>query len=98
MYAAGNKTTFCFALIIPPEVFYKKGVLKKFAKLVGKHLSRSPFFKKVAVVRPATLSEKESPTQIFSCEFREAFKNTCFAEHLRMIALECGYLLEITDQ
>ena len=27
----------------PPEVFYKKGVLKNFAKFTGKHLYQSPF-------------------------------------------------------
>ena len=26
---------------------------------------------------------KETPAQVFSCEFCEAFKNTFFAEHLR---------------
>ena len=32
----------------PPEVFYKKGVLKNFAKFTGKHLCQSLFFNKVA--------------------------------------------------
>ena len=31
----------------PPEVFYKKGVLKSFAKFTGKHLCQTLFFKKV---------------------------------------------------
>ena len=31
-----------------PEVFYKKSVLRKFAKLLGKHLCQSLFFNKVA--------------------------------------------------
>ena len=31
-----------------PEVFYKKGVLRKFAKFTGKHLCQSLFFNKVA--------------------------------------------------
>ena len=26
---------------------------------------------------------KETPTEMFSCEFWEIFKNTCFVEHLR---------------
>ena len=31
-----------------PEVFYKKGVLRNFAKLTGKHLCQGLFFNKVA--------------------------------------------------
>ena len=31
-----------------PEVFYKKGVLRNFTKLTGKHLCQSLFFNKVA--------------------------------------------------
>ena len=29
---------------------------------------------------------KETPTQVFSCEYCEMFKNTCFKEQLRMAA------------
>ena len=32
----------------PPEVFYKKGVLRNFSKFTGKHLYQSLFFNKVA--------------------------------------------------
>ena len=32
----------------PPEVFCKKGALRHFAKLTGKHLSQSLFFNNVA--------------------------------------------------
>ena len=32
----------------PPEVFYKKGVLRNFIELTGKHLYQSVFFNKVA--------------------------------------------------
>ena len=31
-------------------------------------------------------SKKEAPTQLFSCEYCEIFKNTYFQEHLRMTA------------
>ena len=34
-------------LTLDPEVFYKKGVLKDFAKFIGKHLYQSFFFNKV---------------------------------------------------
>ena len=36
----------------PPEAFFKKGVLRNFAKFTGKHLWQSLFFNKVAVLRP----------------------------------------------
>ena len=29
------------------------------------------------------LLKKETPTQIFSCEFCKSFKDTCFIKHLR---------------
>ena len=32
----------------PPELFYKKGVLKNFAKFTGQHLCQCYFFNKVA--------------------------------------------------
>ena len=66
----------------PPEVFYKKVVLKNFAKLTGKHLCLSLFFNKDVGLRPATLIKKDTPAQMFSCEYYEVFKNTFFTEHL----------------
>ena len=47
------------------KVFCKKGALKYFTKLTGKHRCQSPFFIKV-----------ETLAQVFSCEFCEVFKNT----------------------
>ena len=41
----------------PPEVYYKKGVLKNFAKLTGKHLSQSLFSIKLQAP-PTTLLKK----------------------------------------
>ena len=40
------------------EVFYKKGVIKNFAKFTGKYLYQSLFFNKVAGPCPATLLRK----------------------------------------
>ena len=57
--------------------FCKKGVLENFAKFTGKHLCQSPFFNKVAGLRPATF-KKETLVQVFSYEFCEIFKNTFF--------------------
>ena len=36
----------------PPKMFYKKGVLRNFAKFTGKHLCQGLFFNKVAGLRP----------------------------------------------
>ena len=41
-----------------PEVFCKRGVLKNFTKLTGKHLCRSLFLNKVAGLRPANSLKK----------------------------------------
>ena len=57
----------------PPEVFYKKGVLKNFAKFTGKYLCQSLFFNKVAGV--CNSIKKGTLAQLFSCEFCEIFKN-----------------------
>ena len=56
-----------------PRYSIRKGVLKNFAKLTGKHLCQSLFFNKV---------KKETLSQVFSCEFCEISKNTFFTEHL----------------
>ena len=57
-----------------PEVFCEKGVLENFSKFTGKNLNRSLFFNKVG-------------GQVYSCEFREIFKNAFFIEHLRWLLL-----------
>ena len=49
----------------PPEVFYKKGVLKSFVKFTGKHLYHSLFFDKVAGLRLE---------QVFSCNFAKLLR------------------------
>ena len=59
-----------------PEVFRKKGVLRNFAKVIGKHLCQSLFFNKVTGLRSVTLFKKETLKQVFSCEFCEVSKNT----------------------
>ena len=55
------------------EVFCKKGILKNFAKPTQKHLCESLFFNKFVGLRPATLLKKDTPTQVFSCEFYKKF-------------------------
>ena len=59
----------------------KKGVLRNFVKLAGKHLCQSLFFNKVAN-GTCNIIKKETLAQEFSCEFCEISKNTFFTEHL----------------
>ena len=58
----------------PQRCSIKKPVLKNFTILTGKHLCWSLFWLKL---------RQETPTQVFSCEYCENFKNTYFGKHLR---------------
>ena len=51
------------------EVFYKKGVLRNFAKLTGKHLCQGLFFIKVASLRQPleSVSSKTRPMTLEYC-------------------------------
>ena len=60
-----------------PEVFYKKGALKIFAKFSGNFQADSCNF-----IKEKTL------VQAFSCEFCEISKNSNFIENLRTTASE----------
>ena len=62
-------------------MFYKKGVLKNFAKFTRKHLCLS-----LLQAEAYSFIKKETLAQVFSCEFYKIFKNTFLAEHLRMNA------------
>ena len=59
------------------QIFYKIDVVKNFLKFTGKHLCWSDF---------VTKSQKETPAQVFSCEFWEIFLKTLFTEHLQITA------------
>ena len=66
-----------------PEVFCRKGVLRNFTKIIGKHLSL--FFNKFAglglaeaLAQVCNFIKKETLAQVFSCEFCEFSKNTFF--------------------
>ena len=59
-------------------MFYKKGVLKNFAKFTGKQLCQSLFFNKVAGLRPPTLFKKRL--------WHWWFLDTFFREHVRATA------------
>ena len=55
------------------EVFCKRGVLRIFAKLTGKHLCRSLFFNKVAGLRSATSLKKRLLHRCFPVIFASTF-------------------------
>ena len=65
--------------------FWRYSVKNIFSKdiLTGKYLCWSLFFNKVA----SLFFNKEIPTQAFSCEFEEIFKETFPSEHLRWVFL-----------
>ena len=43
-------------------------------------------FNKAVGFQACNFIRKETPTQVFSCEYCEVFKNTSFEEHLQMAA------------
>ena len=47
----------------------KKGALRNFTKFIGKQLCQSLFFKKVAVLRPATLLKRRLRRRCFPANF-----------------------------
>ena len=67
------------------EVFYKKGVLRNFAKFSGKHLCQSLFLIKVAGLS-CNFIKKETVAQVFSCEFCEFYKNTFYVRTPLVVA------------
>ena len=68
------------------QMFFKIGVLKNFSIFTGKHLCWSLLLNKWQTFKSAALL-KETPTQLFSCEYCEIFKNTFFIEQLRWLLL-----------
>ena len=68
-----------------PEVFYKKGVLRNFAKFTGKLLPESLFNK--AADLPATLLKKRFWQRCFSVKFPKFLRTPFFTERLRWLLL-----------
>ena len=62
-------------------MFCKKVVFENFVKLTGKNLLVFLFLQACNVIK------KETPSQVFSCEFGEIFKNIFLIEHLRWLLL-----------
>ena len=68
-----------------PEMFYKKVVLKNFAKFTGKHLcqtGQSLSFNKVAGLRSATLLKMRPWHRCFSVTLARFLRTSFFKEHL----------------
>ena len=63
----------------------KKGVLRNFAKLTGKHLR--VFVNKVASLTPATLLKKTLWRRCFPANFAKFLRAPFFTEHLRWLLL-----------
>ena len=59
----------------------KKGVLKYFTKLVGKHLRQSFFLNEVAGLRPAILLKKRLWHRYFPVNFVKFLRAFFFTEH-----------------
>ena len=81
------RTTFFTDRSSCPEVFCKKGVLRNFAKLTGKHLCQNLFFNKVAGLRPATLLKISLWHKYFSVNFPKFLRTPFLTKHLRWLLL-----------
>ena len=68
-----------------PEVFCKKGVIRKFAKFTGKHLCQ----------KPATLLKKRLWHWCFPVNFTEFLRTRFYIEHLWWLLLFDSYLMFI---
>ena len=78
----------------PPDVFFKEGVLRNFAKFARKHLCQSLFFNKDAGLQlVCNFIKKETLAQVLSCEFCEISKNTFFKQHPWATASDNSYSL-----
>ena len=70
-----------------PQVFWKKGFLRNFAKFKGKHLCQSLFFNKSAGMRTATLLKKSLWYRCFPVNIAKFPRTPFFIEHLRWLLL-----------
>ena len=71
-----------------PYVFFKESCSEKFRNIHRKIFVLESLFNIVGDLQERYL--KETPIQVFSCEYCKIFKNTYFEEHLQMAALVCG--------
>ena len=78
-----------------PKVFQKKGVLRNFLKLTGKHLCQSLFFNNVAGLRPAILLKKETLHRCFSANFAKFLRTHFLTEHLQWLLLRAPNFVSV---
>ena len=78
-----------------PEVFFKKGLRRNFAKFTGKRLCLSFFFNKVAGLRPATFLKKRLCHRSCPVNFTKFLKAPFLKEHLWWLLLT---VLKFTKQ
>ena len=76
-----------------PEVFCKKGVLRNFAKFMGKHLRQSLYFNKVAGL---TLLKQRLWHKYFPVTFAKFLRTPFLTEYLRWLLLYMAILLLVT--
>ena len=65
----------------------EKGVLRNFAKFIGKHPCQSFFFNKLAGLRPATLIKRRIWHKCFPMNFAKFLRTPFLTEHLRQLFL-----------
>ena len=78
-----------------PDVFYKKDVLRNFAKFTEKHLCQSLFFNKVAGLRPATLLKKRLCHRCFPVNFVKFLRTSFCIEYLWSLLLQNDILFHL---
>ena len=70
-----------------PELFCKKGVLRKFTEFAGKRLCQSLFFNKFAGLKPATLLKMRLWRRCFPVKFLKFLRAPFYIEYLRWLLL-----------
>ena len=85
-------------------MFFKIGDLKKFRNIHRKAPLLESFLKKVGGLQICNFIQKETATQVFSCEYYEIFKNTLFYRTPPMAASgayekshNCNGILQLLD-
>ena len=71
----------------PLEVFYKKGVIRNFAKFTGKHLCQRVLFDKVAGLRTAPLLKRTVRHRSFPVNFAKFLRTPFFTQYLLLLYL-----------
>ena len=82
-----------------PEVLCRKGVLRNFAKLTGKHLCQGLFFNKVAGLRAATLLKRRLWHRYFPVNFVRFLRTpSYFIEHFWWLLLSIVFTMSLNPR